>query len=60
MKNVREKIIVSQTIADDLIAEVSAMLSQNDFEKEDLQPVYDRLKELSNTLSEIPTKDVEF
>ncbi|WPP50067.1 hypothetical protein [Catalinimonas niigatensis] len=46
-------------MANDLIAEVSAMLSQNDFNKEDLQPIYRRLKELSNTLNEIPTKDAK-
>jgi replicative DNA helicase len=57
---VKEKIIVSQTIANDLIAEVSAMLSQKDFEKEDLQSVYQRLQELSNILNEIPTKGSEF
>lgn len=55
MSDVKEKIIISQTIAGDLIAEVSAMLNQENFEKEDLQSVHKRLQELSNTLNEIPT-----
>lgn len=60
MNDIKEKIITSQTMANDLIAEISAMLSQNDFDKEDLQPLYRRLKELSNTLNDIPTKDAKF
>ena len=57
MSDTKEKIISSQTMANDLLAEVSTLLSQNDFEKESLNPLYERLKELSNTLNEIPTKD---
>lgn len=60
MSDTKEKIIASQTIANDLLAEMSAMLSQEDFDEESLQSIYKRLKELSDTLNEIPTKDVKF
>ncbi|MEK6477401.1 hypothetical protein WJR50_07700 [Catalinimonas sp. 4WD22] len=60
MSDAKEKIIASQTISNDLLAEMSAMLSQKDFDRESLQSIYKRLKELSDTLNEIPTKDVKF
>lgn len=60
MSDTKEKIIASQTIANDLLAEMSAMLSQEDYDEESLQSIYRRLKELSDTLNEIPTKDVKF
>jgi DNA repair ATPase RecN len=60
MSDTKEKIISSQTIANDLLAEMSAMLSQKDFDQESLQSIYKRMKELSDTLNKIPTKDVKF
>jgi len=58
MSDYKDKIIASQTITNDLMVEISAMLSQDNFKKEDLQPLYNRIRELSQTLNEIPTKDI--
>lgn len=60
MGNYKDKIITSQTIANDLIAEISSLLSRDDFEKEDLRPLYERARQLSDILNEIPTRDIKF
>jgi len=60
MSSDKEKIITSQAIANDLISEFSALLSDENFDRSQLEPVYERLKELSNTLNDIPTHDVKF
>lgn len=59
MSDYKDKIITSQTITNDLMVEISAMLSRNNFDKDDLQPLYTRIKELATTLNEIPTQDIK-
>lgn len=59
MSDYKDKIIASQAISNDLMVEISAMLSQDNFEKEDLQPIYNRIRELSSTLNDIPTRDIK-
>ncbi len=60
MTDVKEKIVVSQSIASDLVAEMSTVLDQKEYDEESLQNIYRRLKELSSTLDEITSGGMEF
>lgn len=59
MSDYRDKIIASQTITNDLVAELSTMLSREEYQQEDIHSVYERVRQLSDTLNEIPTKDIK-
>ncbi len=60
MSDYKDKIITSQTISNDLVAEISSLLSRDDFEKDDLRPVYERIRQLSDILNDIPAQDIKF
>lgn len=60
MSDYKDKIIASQTITNDLMAELSTMLSREEYKQEDIHSVYERVRQLSDTLNDIPTKDVKF
>jgi len=60
MSDHKDKIIASQTIANDLLAELSSMLRREESTQEDLKSVHERLKQLRDTLNDIPTKEIRF
>ncbi|MFP4089803.1 MAG: hypothetical protein ACLFUB_05775 [Cyclobacteriaceae bacterium] len=60
MSNTKEKIISSQAIANDLEAEVSAMLTQQNYDEKNLRMLYNRIKDLSSTLNSIDTHGAKF
>lgn len=60
MKKNSEKIITAQTMANDLVAEVSAMINQDIINKENVQKLKKRLEELAEEINSIKTKEVDF
>ena len=60
MSDVKEKITVSQTMANDALAEVSAMINQKDASPERLEKLQKRLRELFDTLNDIETGGADF
>lgn len=59
MKKNNEKIITAQTMANDLVAEVSAMINQDIINKENVQKLKKRLEELAEEINSIKTKEVD-
>ena len=60
MSDAKEKITLSQTMANDALAEVSAMINQKDVSPERLEKLQKRLRELFDTLNDIETGGAEF
>lgn len=60
MKKNNEKIITAQAMANDLVAEVSAMINQDIINKENVQKLKKRLEELAEEINSIKTKEVDF
>ena len=60
MSDVKEKITLSQTMANDALAEVSAMINQKDASPERLEKLQKRLRELFDTLNDIETGGADF
>ena len=56
MSDYKDKIIASQTMTNDIVAELSTMLSQDNLDKDNLRSLYERARQLSDTLSEVPTR----
>lgn len=59
MKKNNEKIITAQTMANDLVAEVSAMINQDIINKENVQKLKKRLEELAEEINSINTKEID-
>ncbi len=60
-KDQHEKIISAQTIAHDLIAEVSAMINQEgNLTIDSAEKLKERIEELSEMLDSIETRNVDF
>lgn len=55
-----EKITSAQTMVNDVLAEISAMINQDNVTKEYLEKLKERVKELSEMLNSIKTDKVDF
>lgn len=55
-----EKITTAQTMANDVLAEISAMINQDNVTKEYLQKLKERIEDLSEMLNSIKTDKVDF
>lgn len=55
-----EKITSAQTMVNDVLAEISAMINQDNVTKEYLQKLKERVEELSKMLNNIKTDKVDF
>jgi hypothetical protein len=60
MGDTKDKIISSQTIANDLLVKVSAIINQRNYNEEKLRMLHGRMKDLSAMLNDIDTRDAEF
>ncbi len=60
MEKTQEKVVSAQTIAHDLIAQVSAMINQNDISKESVVKLKGRILEMSEMLDSIDTEQLDF
>lgn len=60
MKDQNEKITSAQAIANDIIAEISAMINQDNVTKEYLKKLKERVHELSDMLNSIKTDKMDF
>lgn len=60
MKQRNEKLIAAQASANDLVAEISAMINQDNINKENVAKLKYRLEALAEELNSIQTKEADF
>ncbi len=60
MEKTQEKVVSAQTIAQDLVAQVSAMINQDDISKESVVKLKGRILEMSEMLDSIDTEKLDF
>ncbi len=60
MKDQNEKIVSAQTIAHDVISQISAAINQDNATKETMKTLKGRVEELSEMLDSIETDETEF
>lgn len=60
MNDKDEKIVSAQAIVNDVVAQVSAMINQDNYDKETMLKLRERMEELSEMLNSIKTGKADF
>lgn len=60
MKDKDEKIVSAQAMVNDVVAQVSAIINQNNYDKETMLKLKERMEELSDMLNSIKTGKADF